>query len=96
VGSTIYKPREDTRCSRILRASRLTPTVIIYPVNVYRCLYYTLKIHDVSKIDILLYIFNLSLSPLENGSGDRFFAPTLLEVGEVAHGKVEVEGHREG
>jgi hypothetical protein len=47
-------------------------------------------------MDILLYIFNLSLSPLENGSGDRFFTPTLLEVGEAAHGKVEVEGHGKG
>jgi hypothetical protein len=31
----------------------VTPTVIIYSVNDYRCLYYTLKIYDVQIYDCL-------------------------------------------
>jgi hypothetical protein len=49
-----------------------------------------------SKMNILLCIFNLLPSPLENVDGDGFLASTLMEVGEAAHGEVRVRDHREG
>jgi hypothetical protein len=42
-----------------------------------------------SKMNILLCIFNLLPSPLENADGDGFLASTLMEVGEAAHGEVK-------